>query len=116
MFLGQFCGSDGNEATDTRAVLSGAFADADTIVTNAAAIAITAEAFALLGDTASRGIAALDIAALLGEDGPLPLGDGTCLNAELEFLEVDSLNATGGVGQDVPPRTGQIRNVQRFCR
>ncbi len=79
----------GNQSTSTRAVLSGTFAPANDVVTNAAQVYVGKEALATIADTSEEIIQGLDLDALLIAANPVVSEiRSSCLGATVDVQEI----------------------------
>lgn len=94
----------GNQARDVRAVLAGPLAPTAGTVSDAFATRIGPDAFTVIAGVVATTIEHLDLAALIGGDGPLVDVGGRCVGAEVHLLEV----AMGDVAMTMTPVAGAI--------
>ena len=94
----------GNQARDVRAVLAGPLAPTADTVADAFATRIGPDAFTVMAGVAATTIEHLDLAALLGGDGPLLDVGGSCVGAEVTLLDV----AMADVAMAMAPVDGAI--------
>ena len=94
----------GNQARDVRAVLAGPLAPTADTVDEAFATRIGPDALTVMAGVVATTVEHLDLAALIGGDGPLLDVGGSCVGAEVHLLEV----AIGDVAMTMAPIDGAI--------
>jgi hypothetical protein len=94
----------GNQARDVRAVLTGPLAPTSGTVADAFGTRIGPEGLTVMAGVVATTVQHLDVAALVGGDGPLVDVGGTCVGAEVHLLDV----AMGDVAMAMAPVDGAI--------
>jgi len=94
----------GNQARDVRAILTGTLVPTDGTVADAFATRIGPDAFAVMAGVVATTLEGLDLAALIGGDGPLISAGGSCVGIEVHLLDV----AMGDVAMAMAPAAGAI--------
>jgi hypothetical protein len=92
-----------NKTRDTRAVLSGTFAPADTMVGKAVAGKIGPGAFTVLGQMVSQYANALDLMSMVGNTRLVDEG-GSCLGVEVDLRLIEK----SGVSMQLNPKAGAV--------